>query len=325
MQVVQNNLPFQNKQYYVLDGGFSTQLAKYVPGVDDDPLWTGRSLVLEKQAVVRVHRDFLSNGARVILTNSYQVSKESFSKYLGLTAEKTYKAIVDSAKLAWEAVHAEGGVPGHILVGGSVGPYGACQHDGSEYTGSYLLGDGALTQEQLIEWHKLRIDALEEGGVSFIAIESMPSSREALAVMDCLLQSGMLSGWVSFILRDEQTLAGGESIQEAVKNVVNHQLAKLGRLVAVGINCSPPKVISGALLNARSVAGKLPFVVYPNSGEEWDGIKRVWSGEGGKWIEHIPDWVKLGTTIVGGCCRVNAEDLSAVRNQIFKGLARHSR
>ena len=29
-------------------------------------------------------------------------------------------------------------VPGHVLVAGSVGPYGACLGDGSEYTGAYL-------------------------------------------------------------------------------------------------------------------------------------------------------------------------------------------
>ena len=29
-------------------------------------------------------------------------------------------------------------VPGHVLVAGSIGPYGACLGDGSEYTGAYL-------------------------------------------------------------------------------------------------------------------------------------------------------------------------------------------
>ena len=30
------------------------------------------------------------------------------------------------------------GCPRKMLVAGSVGPYGACQHDGSEYTGKYV-------------------------------------------------------------------------------------------------------------------------------------------------------------------------------------------
>ena len=65
--------PLEEGQYYVLDGGFSTQLSKYVSGVDDDPLWTARSLVNNKSEVVKVHRDFLAAGARIVLTSSYQV------------------------------------------------------------------------------------------------------------------------------------------------------------------------------------------------------------------------------------------------------------
>ena len=37
------------------------------------------------------------------------------------------------------------------LVAGSVGPYGACLHDGSEYTGSYI---NSVSVEELKEWHR---------------------------------------------------------------------------------------------------------------------------------------------------------------------------
>ena len=157
--------PLSPGRYYVLDGGFSTQLSRYVEGVDQDPLWTARSLVENKEAVVRVHRDFLSAGADIILTSSYQASKELLKAELGLTRAETHRHIVSSAELAWQAVHETGGVPGHNLVGGSVGPYGACLHDGSEYTGSYLKGENAVRREELMEWHRDRVEALQEGGV----------------------------------------------------------------------------------------------------------------------------------------------------------------
>ena len=157
--------PLSPGRYYVLDGGFSTQLSRYVEGVDQDPLWTARSLVENKEAVVRVHRDFLSAGADIILTSSYQASKELLKAELGLTRAETHRHIVSSAELAWRAVHETGGGPGHNLVGGSVGPYGACLHDGSEYTGSYLKGENAVRREELMEWHRDRVEALQEGGV----------------------------------------------------------------------------------------------------------------------------------------------------------------
>ena len=312
--------PFQPGQYYVLDGGFSTQLGKYVDGVDQDPLWTARSLVKDKESVVRVHRDFLASGARVILTNTYQASKDGFREFMGLNEKETFSAMVESVKLAWKAVDEEGCVPGHVLVGGSVSPYGACQHDGSEYTGAYLTGSGAVTQEELVMWHKDRVEALEEGGVSFIAVETMPASSEAMAVLDCVAQTGMLSAWVSFTLKDELTLAGGETLEEAVKTVMRHKLAQQGRLVAVGVNCSAPGVVTGALKVARKVAGKLPFVVYPNSGEVWGGNEKGWGGKGVEWVELVEDWVKLGATIVGGCCRVGAEFMPQIEQSIVRGL-----
>ena len=81
--------PLEAGQYYVLDGGFSTQLSNYVTNVDSDPLWTARSLVDNKDHVVRVHRDFLAAGARIILTCSYQVSNQLFQQYLGLDKQQT--------------------------------------------------------------------------------------------------------------------------------------------------------------------------------------------------------------------------------------------
>ena len=157
--------PLSQGRYYVLDGGFSTQLSRYVAGVDEDPLWTARSLVENKEAVLKVHRDFLSAGADIILTSSYQASKELMKEQLGLSRAETHQQIVSSVELAWRAVHETGGVPGHSLVGGSVGPYGACLHDGSEYTGSYLKGENAVRREELVEWHQDRVEALQEGGV----------------------------------------------------------------------------------------------------------------------------------------------------------------
>ena len=131
----------------------------------EDMEFLKRSLVENKEAVVKVHKDFLSAGADIILTSSYQASKELLKAELGLTRAETHRHIVSSAELAWRAVHETGGVPGHNLVGGSVGPYGACLHDGSEYTGSYLKGENAVRREELMEWHRDRVEALQEGGV----------------------------------------------------------------------------------------------------------------------------------------------------------------
>ena len=52
--------------------------------------------------------------------------------------------------------------------------------------------------------------------------------------MDCVAQTGLLPVWVSFTLRDDQHLAGGETIAQAVKAVTQHQLARWSREESVG-------------------------------------------------------------------------------------------
>lgn len=60
----------------IIDGGFSTQLAKHVGPVDGDPLWSARFNFTNPEAIERTHLDFLEAGAEVILTNTYQASVE---------------------------------------------------------------------------------------------------------------------------------------------------------------------------------------------------------------------------------------------------------
>lgn len=54
---------------------------------------------------------------------------------------------------------------------GSIGPYGAHLHDGSEYTGSYADN---VTSETIKKWHRTRIDAVLDVGVDALAIETIP-------------------------------------------------------------------------------------------------------------------------------------------------------
>lgn len=81
------------------------------------------------------------------------------------------------------------------LIAGSVGPYGAYLHDGSEYTGNYT---DSITTEQLIEYHEPRIKALIEAGVDLLAIETIPSKKEAVILLDIVKQFPDIKCWVSF-------------------------------------------------------------------------------------------------------------------------------
>ena len=82
-------------------------------------------------------------------------------------------------------------------------------------------------------------------------------------------------------------------------------------------------MITGALQEARKAAGaKIPFVVYPNSGEHWE--RGHWSKpeEEVVWLDLIPDWVRLGAVIVGGCCRVTDEAMPVIKTQMARALTK---
>lgn len=89
------------KNVVIIDGGFSTQLARYVgSNIDGDPLWSARFNAVNPEAVIQSHLDFLSSGAEIILTNTYQASVEGYQEYLNLNREESCELIKSTVKLA---------------------------------------------------------------------------------------------------------------------------------------------------------------------------------------------------------------------------------
>lgn len=189
------------KTILVKCGGFSSQLANNVSEkVDGDPLWGSRFDATNPEAVIKTHLDFLHSGADIILTNTYQSSVDGFVKYLGVSRERGEELIRKSVQLAQEAkaqylkeTASDSTLP---LVLASIGPYGACLHDGSEYSGSYA---DKITKEQLQEWHRTRIEICLAEGVNGLALETLPCQLEAEAVTELVLDSYKdVNFWVSF-------------------------------------------------------------------------------------------------------------------------------
>lgn len=159
----------------VLDGGFSTQLSTHVSvPIDKDPLWTARCNFTHPRSVYQTHLDFLQAGANVILTNTYQASVEGYMQHLGLSQAESISLIKATVRLAHEArsqfLRDKTNAKAPWVVG-SIGPYGAHLHDGSEYTGDYA---DTVDPEVIKNWHRVRIQAVLEAGVDALAIETIP-------------------------------------------------------------------------------------------------------------------------------------------------------
>ena len=76
-----------------------------------------------------------------------------------------------------------------------MGPYGACQADGSEYSGNYI---NQVKEDTLEQFHLPRIECLVEAGVDIIAVETIPSLQEGLSILKFLDKFPGLKAWITF-------------------------------------------------------------------------------------------------------------------------------
>lgn len=276
----------------LLDGGFSTALEE-LGNTLNTSLWSGELLKSHPDQVRAAHKLFADAGAEVLITSSYQITYPGCIA-LGWSREDVDKALQDSTELAR--------FPG-VKVAASVGPYGAFLADGSEYRGNY-----GLSKEELKEFHRERLAALIATNPDLLAVETIPELTEAEAVIELISElNPNMPFWISFSCKSETELSSGEKFSDAVK-LVN----KAKSAAAVGINCTKPAFISALLKSAQT---ELPFVVYPNSGREWDADAKVWLGpiDSSFEIEDIQAWKSLGATVIGGCCGVSPNDIVQLR------------
>ena len=186
-------------------------------------------------------------------------------------------------------------------VAASVGPFGACLADGSEYHGRY-----AADWAEVRAFHRRRLEVLVDSGPDAFAIETMPGIVEARIVIEELRTLSSTPAWVSFTCNDSHTTCAGDPITAAVEAVA--PMAD-----AVGVNCTHPGFVA-PLLRDASLVTDLPLVAYPNHGAAWDAVAKCWIGtaDGTDLPVHLAEWLAAGTRLVGGCCGVGTKGIAAL-------------
>lgn len=282
----------------ISDGGLATELE--ARGNDlSDPLWSAKLLSDDPQKIVEVHAAYFRAGAMIATTASYQASFEGFAAH-GIGRKDAGALLRRSVELAC-AARDEVGSAG-LLVAASVGPYGAALADGSEYRGRY-----GLSVAELARWHRPRLEVLAAAGADVLALETVPDIDEGEALVG-LVRSLGVPAWLSYTIDGTRTRAG-QPLADAFAVA-----AGVPEIVAVGVNCCAPDDVAPAIRIAD--IGK-PVIVYPNSGERWDG--RAWSGPSRYSVQLAAQWAAAGARIIGGCCRVGPTDIAEVRRACRQG------
>ena len=273
-----------------IDGGLSTALENNGNKLTTS-LWTGELIRTAPSEITKAHLDFINASSQVIITSSYQLS------YLGCgtrgwSQAETDEALRASTQLAKDAVNKSGK---DVKVAASVGPYGAALADGSEYKGNY-----GVSKSVLKDFHARRLEVLIATSPDLLALETMPDTFEVEVLLE-LLSDCPIPFWVSYSCKAGNQTNAGQSFADAV--------ALADDAIAVGINCTPPELITELLLSAKS---DKPFVVYPNSGRLWDAVNKEWFGSSGAGFnqELINQWISAGAQYIGGCCGIGADEIA---------------
>jgi homocysteine S-methyltransferase len=275
--------------FTLVDGGLSTVLEE----MGERPaglLWTAAVLLDRPEVITAAHRRYVDAGADVVITSSYQASEAGFVA-AGCTPGEARGLLAATTAVARAS--------GAEIVAASVGPFGACLGDGSEYHGRY-----AASWAEVREFHRSRLAVLVDSGPDVFAIETVPTIAEADIVVDVLRSLTDAPAWLTFSCVDDAHTCGGDLFSEAVERFAP-------AVTAIGVNCTAPDFVEPLL---RDAAAEIPFVVYPNHGATWDADHRCWLGPtGGLEIPAlVPGWLAAGAKIVGGCCGVGTDGIAAL-------------
>ena len=138
------------------------------------------------------------------------------------------------------------------------------------------------------------------------------------ALMRLLAETPKLGAWFSFSCQNGRLISDGTPIAACAK-----LLDKVAQVHAIGINCTAPRHIPSLIQEVRRVTQK-PIVVYPNSGEEYDPVNKVWLGESvpAEFGTYSREWRKLGAAAIGGCCRTTPAHIRQIRDRFWhRGVA----
>lgn len=291
-------------ELHVLDGAMSNELE--TRDVDtNDALWTAKALIDNVQAVYDVHEAYFQSGAQLVLTNTYQANVQAFQKigYSKKQAETLISIAVLAAKKARDDYEQETGKK-NLLVAGTIGPYGAYLADGNEYRGEYLLNEA-----QYLDFHLPRLETILQQEPDCIALETQPKLSEPLALLRWLEDNvSDMPVYVSFTLRDDETLSDGTSLAKAIKEV-----SKYRQVFAVGINCIAPKLVDKALKVIRKNTTK-QIIIYPNLGATYNPKTKTWTKvvDSFDFDQAIRRWHLAGADIIGGCCTTGPAEIKQI-------------
>ena len=295
------NTILTQQPFLLIDGGMGQELIRR--GVSDkSALWSAQALIDDPSLVLDVHRDYVTAGADLLITNTYSTNGNRLREMeLGDQVEPMNRM---AGVLAQQAA-SEADRP--VLVAGSLPPL----------NGSYRPEE-TLPYEEMVELYREMVGHLTPYGDLYLC-ETMSTADEGRAAAEAATESGKAT-WVSWTLRDDDSarLRSGERIIDAVQTLGDLPVE------AMLFNCSFPEAMTAAMPALASLDERRGrhFGAYANGFTEipedwtlWDGVANLEARrdlDPAAYCQQAQRWYEAGARLIGGCCEVGPDHIAAL-------------
>jgi 5-methyltetrahydrofolate--homocysteine methyltransferase len=271
------------------DGAWGTFLqAKGMNPGECPELWN----ITHRNDVLGIAESYLLAGSDIIETNSFGGSIFKLVQYsLG---ERVFEINQAAAEISRKAA----GKDKHVA--GSIGPTGKM----------LLMGD--VTEQELYDAFCEQAKALEAGGADIIIVETMSAVDEASLAVRAARENTKCTVAVTMTFsktpKGEYRTMMGVSPEEMVSSM------KEAGAHLVGSNCGNGiEDMIGIVKEIRSVDKEIPILIQANAGvpELIDG-KTVFRESPEMMASFVPELIKAGANIIGGCCGTTPEHIKAM-------------
>ena len=315
------------KRVLVIDGAMGTMIQRYKLEEADyrgtrfanwpsDLKGNNDLLVITQAQIIKdIHKEYLSAGADILETNTFNAQKISLADYQ--MGDLAYELNFAAATIANEAVK-EFNSPIPKFVAGAVGPTTKLSSMSPNVNDP---GFRSVTFDELVEAYTEQISGLIDGGVDLLLFETITDTLNVKAALFatqvyCEKINRLMPIMVSGTITDASGRILSGQTTEAFLNSVSHV-----DLLSVGLNCALGAKEMRPYLEELSV--KAPFFVsaYPNAGlpnqfGEYDQDAHEMG-------HQIEDFLKAGfLNIVGGCCGTTPAHIARIAELTKKAKPR---
>jgi 5-methyltetrahydrofolate--homocysteine methyltransferase len=254
--------------------------------------------VTHRNDVLQIAKSYIEAGSDIIETNSFGGSRLKLCQYgFGdLTTDLNQAAASISREAAGNLKH----------VAGSIGPTGKM----------LLMGD--VTESELYENFKEQAVALEKGGADIIIAETMSAIDEASLAVRAARENTKCTVIITMTfskdMKGEYHTMMGVTPAEMVVSM------KEAGAHIVGSNCGNGiEDMIGVVKEIRKTDSEIPVMIQANAGapEFIEGVT-VYRETPDLMVSFLPELIKAGANIIGGCCGTTPEHIRAMAKAIGK-------